>query len=1113
MPPFRLTVLGPPALHGPDGNRVRFRTRKHLALLIYLAVESDSAHRRDKLATMLWGRAPIDEARHSLATGLTMLRARLGHDVFATTRDTVRLIPDGISTDLDDLADRDDADGPIPGPFLEEFEIGDAPEFQQWKEGEFARLMPSLHRVLTQGIDHARRHGDTRRMEAVAERLLSIDPLSEEAVRARIETRAMSGDRVGALRLFDAWRVKLAEELGAVPSAAMERIAARLRRGHWARRSPVIVAPNRPSSADERPFIGRGEEFASCYTVWEKARAGEPHHVLVRGESGVGKTTLIERVAAAVALEGAAVARVKCYELERELPFGVIGGLVSHLLDLPGAGTTPPEQLAELGRLVQKVRERYPSLPAPIPSAGESARILFTEAVMALIAAIAGDHPVVLVVDDIHLSDATSLAVLHLLLRRIRDLPLMVMLSSSSAIEAESAEAHQFVERAGTIAMTQLGLRPFTESEAGELLDALVVDGARPGATIRRALLAGARGNPMVLELLLLDWRRRGDDCLAISLGAMTSTAATPREEAFRRVVGYTLAALDPEARSAAELGAILGTRLNDLSLYSLVDLPVARTMRAMTTLTGHRILRDAGATLEFANDFVRGQCYLAIASPLRRMLHGAVADRLLADGGELEPIPGLEIAWHLVRAERLREAVPYLLAGGREAIRRAAPHEADLALSTGLPALSGDSRRAAILLLAEAQQELGRWADSLGLLDGADEAFSESELACRDVYRIIALRWLGALSLPELVASTDHLLKIARHDSDLEVRVKACAACVRLLMLTRNSEQIIALDDCLLTIDRNSLDAFEQIHLSLARGWLLATKRDMTGALQEVSRAVELADATGIASSIKVRLLIGRGALLAVLGRYQDGISPLQAADKLAARLDNSTLRAECASQLALLEGRLGNHKEQIDNARRALRLFSPTEWGPWVIGATYELALGLVAEGEYGEARAAIAPLLRVHDSEIPQWVQQAGLLFSADVLALTGSMRRALATARRATSDLNEGLQNLAYAGQFARWVSLLAVNDGKLEGARDRLNSAFPDIRILDKKDQAELLVAIAILDEKLGVDATSSWRAARQHVEQLPIGAATVLEQLALRAGVPRQRFATDSSIA
>jgi DNA-binding SARP family transcriptional activator/tetratricopeptide (TPR) repeat protein len=1102
MVPFRLTVLGPPELHAPDGDPVRFRTRKHFALLIYLAIEPPTAHRRDRLATLLWARADIDEARHSLATALSLLRGRIGAEAFDAGRDTVRLLPGLVVSDLSGLERDNPADPAAPdlGPFLDDFDIDDSPDFLHWKDGQRARLLPLLHSTLAERIEYSRRRGDSRTMEALAQRLLHVDDLSEEATRAQLEARAMAGDRIGALRLFDRWRARLADELGALPPPALTRMAERLRRNGWTRPAPAIVAPVPTESWKERIFIGRGAEFTACYNVWEQVRNGEPRHMLLRGETGIGKTTLVERFVTSVALEGAAVARVKCYELERELPFGVIGGLVNHLLELPGASATPPEQLAELGRLVAKVRQRYPSLPEPLPSAGESARLLFTEGVMALVAAVAEEHPVVLAIDDIHLADATSLAVLHLLLRRIDALPLMVLLTSSSALQSETPSARKFVDSADSIALTQLPLGPLPHDDATELLVAILAHGDDPGPTLRRAMLAGARGNPMVLELLVGDWRRRGDECLALSLGAMTSTARTPPAEAFRRLVDHMLAALDPESRAVAELGAILGQRLNDLSMYTLVDLPVARTMRAMTSLASHRILRDAGDTLEFANEFVRGQCYIGMAAPLRRMLHGSVADRLLAEDGADQPIPGLEIAWHLVRADRLGEAVPYLLAGGREAIRRAAPHEADLALSTGLPVLTGESRRTAILLLAEAQQELGRWADSLQLLDMAKEDFDESERCCREVYRIIARRWLGHLSMSNMVEATDDLFTIALKDIDIETRVKALAASVRLLTLTRHADHLIMLDGLVHCVAAFEMDAFQQLHLILVRGWSLAVHGHTSAALAEVTRGVDLADASSVASSIAVRLLVGKGCLLCMAGRYDEALGPLERAAVLADGLDNRTLRAECASQLALVEGRLGNADRQISWARQALSLFPDTEWCAWVIGATYELGLGLAAEERYSEAQAAVSTLFTKRAADVPLWLRQASLLCGADVVALSGHPRRAYTMARKATSGTLSKLGHAAYAGQFARWVALLAVRDELVQEARDRLEDTFPQPASLDCKDQAEVLAAMAILDSKLGADSSSAWREVQQRLSKLPVCVATVMRRLGTQAG-------------
>ena len=190
-----------------------------------------------------------------------------------------------------------------------------------------------------------------------------------------------------------------------------------------------------------------------------------------------------------------------------------------------------------------------------------------------------------------------------------------------------------------------------------------------------------------------------------------------------------------------------------------------------------------------------------------------------------------------------------------------------------------------AILLLAEAQQELGRWADSLQLLDLADERFSQSEQCCRDVYRVIARRWLGHLSMHGMIEATDQLFEIAMRDIDVETRVKALAGSVRLLALTRNEEQLGRLDELIGIADKLDLDAFQHLHLILTRAWSLSVNKRASAALSEVVRGVTLAEDTSIASSIVVRLLIGKGCLLCMSGQYVDAQDPLEKASTLANR------------------------------------------------------------------------------------------------------------------------------------------------------------------------------------------------------------------------------------
>src|SRR5690349_8925549 len=117
MAPRRyLRCLGQPALFTSAGEPVRFRTKKHLALLVYLAVEPHQEHRRDRLAELLWPRVSLAEARHSLATALSVLRPRVGANALQGTREEVSLAPGHLDLDLDRLAAGDVAGSETSSP-------------------------------------------------------------------------------------------------------------------------------------------------------------------------------------------------------------------------------------------------------------------------------------------------------------------------------------------------------------------------------------------------------------------------------------------------------------------------------------------------------------------------------------------------------------------------------------------------------------------------------------------------------------------------------------------------------------------------------------------------------------------------------------------------------------------------------------------------------------------------------------------------------------------------------------------------------------------------------------------------------------------------------------
>src|SRR3954453_10509695 len=487
-----LRCLGQPALFAATGEPIRFRTRKHLALLVYVAVEN-RALRRDRLAELLWPQVSVTEARHSLATALSILRPRLGIDALETSRDQVRLLPGNVSLDLEGLEAGDVLGTDVTSPlevaaFLDGFDINDSAEFTHWKDRQQARLLPIIKDALLVLIDRCRRMGDTRQIEKLADRMLALDELSEEAIRAKMEARAFAGDRLTALEIFEAWKKKLAEELQAAPSDLVEGMAIRLRRRGW-ERTTLANIPNVPTDQWRgRPFIGRAAEYRVLYELWEGVRKGVPGHALVLGDSGVGKTTLVQRLTTAAGLEGAAISRVQCYDVEREIPYSTLSGLIIGLLDRPGVSATSPEALAELSRTVPQVRQHFADLPNPSDSQSEAARIRVSEAFLDMLTAIAEEHPVILVVDDLHLADDVSLAVLHLIMRRAQGTPIMVVMVARSGELSQSSQAMRFRESARPLTIREIDLQPLDSNESHEILESLLMsDESKPADDVRRS--------------------------------------------------------------------------------------------------------------------------------------------------------------------------------------------------------------------------------------------------------------------------------------------------------------------------------------------------------------------------------------------------------------------------------------------------------------------------------------------------------------------------------------------------------------------------------------------------------------------------------------------------
>lgn len=256
------------------------------ALMLFLAIEGPTA--RDRLLTMFWPDRAAEKARHSLSQALYSLRRDLGEERVGSRGDEVRIACPQIAIDaleLEVAAGREDWERVVElyeGPFLDQFSLPGAREFEDWCSRSRTRLARTAHRAFGQLVKQRAASGDLQGALSVATRWTTLEPLEDEAQHALIALLARSGDRVTALERFESYRERLAQELDVEPLEQTLALVERIRGGSTPQYAPL--AAGRTGAAAATPSM---ETDAKAVIAAEKVEA--PTH---RGLFG----TILEKI-------------------------------------------------------------------------------------------------------------------------------------------------------------------------------------------------------------------------------------------------------------------------------------------------------------------------------------------------------------------------------------------------------------------------------------------------------------------------------------------------------------------------------------------------------------------------------------------------------------------------------------------------------------------------------------------------------------------------------------------------------------------------------------------------------------------------------------------------
>lgn len=523
------SVPGPNSLGGPP---VAFRTKKTLALFVYLALTPQS-HAREQLAALLWPDHDEESARTLLRNTLAFLRQGLAQatgqqretiTLVRSVRDTLgrealtldavntspRLVLDthlleraaslpqrprqppggGGNSDSEEEAQLGVGVAAYRGPFLESVTFDDSPEFEAWVAQQRAYWLRQFERASDRLCQLRFDRGAFTEAAVTARSWVAATPLDEAATRQLMRALAAVGDRAGALVAYSALQQLLAAELGAQPTPETTAFAERVRQS--AQTAARTTHPT-SSSADEDsalapatgiPFVGRSPEFEALVAAYEAAaRGGGTRVVVLEGEAGIGKTRLAEEFLNWATVQGADVLRGRAVEALGRLPYQPLVGALRPRV----ARERAPDDLladvwlAELVRVLPELHDRYPDLPAPSTLAVDdpSGQGRLFEAVAQLGQALASRQhatsgALILFLDDLQWADAATHDLLQYAIRRWAEerAPLLLLLTiRPEAADERLAAGLRAMGR--TILISWLLLTPLAPDEVQQALQAL----------------------------------------------------------------------------------------------------------------------------------------------------------------------------------------------------------------------------------------------------------------------------------------------------------------------------------------------------------------------------------------------------------------------------------------------------------------------------------------------------------------------------------------------------------------------------------------------------------------------------------------------------------------
>ena len=476
----------------------------------------------------------------------------------------------------------------------------------------------------------------------------------------------------------------------------------------------------RPSSVESRfealrtattPLVGRHEEIELLMRRWAQVKAGDGCVVLISGEPGIGKSRIARTMQERLEKEPHTYLRYFCSpyhqdstlypaiaQLERAAGFRRADAAEQRLTKLESLLAKATNDISEIAPLVADLLSiptgsRYPAL-ALTPQKRKEKTL---QALVAQAEGLAVRHPALMIFEDIHWSDPTTLELLDMLVERVPTVQLMVIITFRPEFSPPWVGRRQ---------VTLVTLNRLPHRRRADMID-LIVGGKTLPRGITEQIIARTDGVPLFIEELTR--------CVLETGGAFGDSGVP---ETLQASLLARLDRLGPEVKEIAQIAAVIGREFSSELVGAVVGKSRDALAPALERLVASHIALPSGggaqsSAYSFRHALIRDAAYQSLLLSRRRQYHSEIANALEGRFSEIAGGQPEVTAQHFSAAGAPELAIPYWVKAGERALARSvyleplAHFEQALQLARGLPESPSRLRLVLTLLLMVGEARL----------------------------------------------------------------------------------------------------------------------------------------------------------------------------------------------------------------------------------------------------------------------------------------------------------------------------------------------------------------------------------------------------------------------